>query len=320
MLVFERRSQSHTNQINHSTNQEERRSESQRDYIQDLAITPPENAESEPGPEENKPPEAGGSRAEVDRDSGDSPAHSAVPTSVEEVEQREILESMDAEEATVLRRRRLEFFQNRPETESTGTNLEEVEINSTLNYNENTTTTTETAAETSTINQEDTASRTDTTKTAEKDGTDTTNTAEEDDIRIKLKYINDDLKLVNGKLQEPLGDFKRRHFELELSSNKLVRLIFKGQVLQRDELSLQSCGLYDNCVVHCLVHQKKSNNTSDRITTSNANLGAGNSIPGADSSRPRIPTNNQQPGREWDLGNLFFAIVSFVLGAAWYFR
>ncbi|RZC35145.1 transmembrane and ubiquitin-like domain-containing protein 1 [Asbolus verrucosus] len=29
------------------------------------------------------------------------------------------------------------------------------------------------------------------------------------DIRIKLKYINDDLKLVDGKLQEQLGDFKK---------------------------------------------------------------------------------------------------------------
>ncbi|EFA13585.1 hypothetical protein TcasGA2_TC006890 [Tribolium castaneum] len=29
------------------------------------------------------------------------------------------------------------------------------------------------------------------------------------DITIKLKYINDDLKLVDGKLQELLGDFKK---------------------------------------------------------------------------------------------------------------
>lgn len=28
-------------------------------------------------------------------------------------------------------------------------------------------------------------------------------------IRIRLKYLNDDQKLVEGKLQEPLGDFKR---------------------------------------------------------------------------------------------------------------
>lgn len=28
-------------------------------------------------------------------------------------------------------------------------------------------------------------------------------------IRIKLKFINDDLKLVEGRLEEPLGEFKR---------------------------------------------------------------------------------------------------------------
>lgn len=31
----------------------------------------------------------------------------------------------------------------------------------------------------------------------------------EPNICIKLKYINDDLKLVDGKLEELLGDFKR---------------------------------------------------------------------------------------------------------------
>lgn len=33
--------------------------------------------------------------------------------------------------------------------------------------------------------------------------------AENDGITIKLKYINDDLKLVDGKLDELLGDFKK---------------------------------------------------------------------------------------------------------------
>lgn len=30
-----------------------------------------------------------------------------------------------------------------------------------------------------------------------------------DSITIKLKYINDDIKAVDGRLEEPLGDFKR---------------------------------------------------------------------------------------------------------------
>lgn len=30
-----------------------------------------------------------------------------------------------------------------------------------------------------------------------------------DNITIKLKYINDDIKVVDGRLEELLGDFKR---------------------------------------------------------------------------------------------------------------
>ncbi|XP_044262249.1 transmembrane and ubiquitin-like domain-containing protein 1 [Tribolium madens] len=130
------------------------------------------------------------------------------------------------------------------------------------------------------------------------------------DITIKLKYINDDLKLVDGKLQEQLGDFKKRHFHVELASNKLVRLIFNGQVLQQDTKTLEGCGLFDNCVVHCLIHQRRP-------------------APGEESqeSRPEQsqnprpnPNNNNNQGRDWDLGNFLFAIISFTLLSAWYFR
>lgn len=33
--------------------------------------------------------------------------------------------------------------------------------------------------------------------------------ADDNVIRVKLKYLNDDLKLVDGKLEELLGEFKR---------------------------------------------------------------------------------------------------------------
>lgn len=36
-----------------------------------------------------------------------------------------------------------------------------------------------------------------------------TESSNEGNIRIRLKYLNDDQKLVEGKLQEQLGDFKR---------------------------------------------------------------------------------------------------------------
>uniref|UniRef100_A0A2M3Z326 Putative transmembrane and ubiquitin-like domain-containing protein 2 n=1 Tax=Anopheles braziliensis TaxID=58242 RepID=A0A2M3Z326_9DIPT len=84
-------------------------------------------------------------------------------------------------------------------------------------------------------------------------------------IRIKLKYLNDDSKLVEGNLNEGIGEFKRRNFTLELAAQKLVRLVFNGHVLQPDTKTLAACGLFDNCVVHCLIHNQKSSlNGGDR--------------------------------------------------------
>uniref|UniRef100_A0A182M621 Ubiquitin-like domain-containing protein n=1 Tax=Anopheles culicifacies TaxID=139723 RepID=A0A182M621_9DIPT len=77
-------------------------------------------------------------------------------------------------------------------------------------------------------------------------------------IRIKLKYLNDDSKLVEGNLNEGIGEFKRRNFTLELAAHKLVRLVFNGHVLQPDSKTLAACGLFDNCVVHCLIHNQRS--------------------------------------------------------------
>lgn len=76
-------------------------------------------------------------------------------------------------------------------------------------------------------------------------------------IRIKLKYLNDDSKLVEGNLNEGIGDFKKRNFSIELAAKKLVRLVFNGHVLQPDSKTLAACGLFDNCVVHCLIHNPK---------------------------------------------------------------
>lgn len=121
-------------------------------------------------------------------------------------------------------------------------------------------------------------------------------------IRIRLKYLNDDQKLVEGKLQEQLGDFKRRHFGLELSADKLVRLIFNGQILQRDSETLQGYGLFDNCVVHCLVHQHSSNQG------------------GSTENQAAHDSGDAAHHRDWDLGNVLFASLSLLLGLAWFCR
>lgn len=44
----------------------------------------------------------------------------------------------------------------------------------------------------------------------------------ESNIRIKLKYLNDDLKLVDGRLEELLGDFKRYFVQSHPARAKFV--------------------------------------------------------------------------------------------------
>lgn len=44
-----------------------------------------------------------------------------------------------------------------------------------------------------------------------------------------------------------------------MSAQKLVRLVFNGHVLQPDSKTITACGLFDNCVVHCLIHNPRPN-------------------------------------------------------------
>ncbi|KAK3913614.1 Transmembrane and ubiquitin-like domain-containing protein 2 [Frankliniella fusca] len=130
-----------------------------------------------------------------------------------------------------------------------------------------------------------------------------------DDIRIKLKFLNDNQKLVQGKLQEPLGDFKRRNFAVELAARKVIRLIFNGQVLQSDDRTLQNYGLFDNCVVHCLVHnQRTSNSNVDNGTNSNTG------------EEVQLGVADTGDMRDWDLSHILYISMFAMLSTAWYLR
>lgn len=130
-----------------------------------------------------------------------------------------------------------------------------------------------------------------------------------DDIRIKLKFLNDNQKMVQGKLQEPLGDFKRRNFAVEMAARKVIRLIFNGQVLQSDDRTLQNYGLFDNCVVHCLVHNQR---TISPNVESPANGSAGEEIPGGGAEAGEA--------RDWDLTNVMYISMFIILPSIWYLR
>ncbi|KAJ8984860.1 hypothetical protein NQ317_002699 [Molorchus minor] len=264
--------------------------------------TPSEASAS--APDSSEAPGSEGAASKVDTDNNGEPEVS---------EEQNIIETMDADTCE-LRQRRLAFYDNfnnerqgngrpvpsaPPATSQASAGLQTDTENITddtlmeHNYAERPSTT---SASTSNV------------KNSQEAGDDSKN-----GITIKLKYLNDDLKLVDGRLEENLGDFKRRHFQPELSANQLIRLIFNGQVLQPDTQTLKNCGLFDNCVVHCLVHQKRPQ-SNDASTSDPRREGFSFPTTGNGSN------NNDNQNRDWDLGNFLFAFISFILLAAWYFR
>ncbi|XP_055637143.1 transmembrane and ubiquitin-like domain-containing protein 2 [Toxorhynchites rutilus septentrionalis] len=144
-------------------------------------------------------------------------------------------------------------------------------------------------------------------------------------IRIKLKYLNDDSKLVQGNLNEGIGEFKKRNFSIELAAKKLVRLVFNGHVLQPDTKTLAACGLFDNCVVHCLIHNPKPSLAGNDMNGSNTNLVGDNNI-GEGNLTNDLGLGMGRNGRENSTryGTYFIYIGTFILSATilycWYCR
>ena len=120
-------------------------------------------------------------------------------------------------------------------------------------------------------------------------------------MTVRLKFLNDTLRDVEASLVENVGQFKRRNFSQEISSNKNVRLIFNGQVLRDESSSLRSCGIFDKCVVHCLIHNGPPQ-TSSANSTAGVNGGQ---------------TNTQH--RDLDLSAYFIPILGLALALLWYF-
>jgi len=135
---------------------------------------------------------------------------------------------------------------------------------------------------------------------------------EEDRVIVRLKFLNDTQKDVSASLVENIGQFKRRNFSEEISSNKNVRLIFNGQVLRDETSTLRSCGLFDRCVVHCLIH---ASNSSQNQTSSG--LGHGHSH--SHGSHTHGHTHNHAPHRDLDVSAYFIPILGLALAMLWYF-
>nr|XP_034828703.1 uncharacterized protein LOC117986008 isoform X2 [Maniola hyperantus] len=132
-------------------------------------------------------------------------------------------------------------------------------------------------------------------------------------IVIKLKYLNDTLKEVEGSLDELLKDFKRRHFAAELCAERRVRLIFRGRVLGDEAATLGACGLHHRAVVHCLVHPSRPRNRARPAPAQQP----GNQSRGA---THELVTEGAAPERAWDLENILMTLVSVALTVVWFFR
>ncbi|KAF1761058.1 hypothetical protein GCK72_009312 [Caenorhabditis remanei] len=68
-------------------------------------------------------------------------------------------------------------------------------------------------------------------------------------ILIRLKFMNDTEKDTYASLMDTVAKFKVDHFT-DLA-NKVIRLIYRGQLLREDHRTLESYGLHEGCVMHC---------------------------------------------------------------------
>lgn len=133
-------------------------------------------------------------------------------------------------------------------------------------------------------------------------------TSSADTTTIKLKFLDDTQKLVATWLSQTVGEFKRQHFETDVSQGKVVRLIYRGQLLRDDSRSLASYGLHDNCVLHCHVsmtpYEQQSANRAGRPSDGTAR-------------GPSLGANGPNTGNGLDLGRYVYVIFAFNFAALW---
>lgn len=159
------------------------------------------------------------------------------------------------------------------------------------------------------------------------------NIAAESAFTVKLKYLNDDMKIASGTPSEPIGDFTRRHFAAELADNKTVRLIFNGQVLRPDTKTLRACGMFADCVVHCLVRNtppqvpNASGAGPSAQSASDGDGGQSRTDDGRRQASPTVYTSTDDGGGGIDRSDgyvkMVYAAMTFVglvISTAWYFR
>jgi len=134
---------------------------------------------------------------------------------------------------------------------------------------------------------------------------------QEERVTIRLKFLNDTQKDVEASLVENIGQFKRRNFTEEIGNNKNVRLIFNGQVLRDEASSLRSCGLFDKCVVHCLVSTLPTSSSGSHPAPVHGGRQGGIEV---------HHHHHQAPiqGQALDVSAFFIPLLGLALAMVWY--
>lgn len=136
-------------------------------------------------------------------------------------------------------------------------------------------------------------------------------------VIVRLKFLNDTERDVEASLLENLATFRRRNFTEEISENKSVRFIFNGQMLREESNTLRSYGMFDKCVVHCLIQQQAPSARTSTGSSGEAQ-GAGVGAPN-DQQHNQNQDHPQEDDHDFDVSELFIPVLGFGLIILWYF-
>uniref|UniRef100_A0A915MFJ1 Ubiquitin-like domain-containing protein n=1 Tax=Meloidogyne javanica TaxID=6303 RepID=A0A915MFJ1_MELJA len=142
-----------------------------------------------------------------------------------------------------------------------------------------------------------------------------------DSICIRIKFLDDSLKIVQTNKNVTIGNFKRLHFSEELKEGKIIRLIYQGRLLRDDSSTLEFYGLTDSCVLHCHIGTRPySTNNNGGVGNENNNNRAGEN--GAQNGGGGGASSTSPPGilgtrpRMVETG-FWLILFNFVFSYAW---
>ncbi|CAJ0942971.1 unnamed protein product, partial [Mesorhabditis belari] len=115
---------------------------------------------------------------------------------------------------------------------------------------------------------------------------------EKPNTALKLKFLDDTHVMASTVFNRTVGDFKKEFFATALAEGKVVRLIYKGQLLRDDNRSLSSYGVEDQCVVHCHV-----SNTPYRKAPQPTEPHRSSGDIQSENSMPSVPVSTAPPPR-----------------------